>query len=393
MKKSKVLFAAIFSIFIFTTLALAEPRSIIMNPRISGMGGAFTAVADDENAMFFNPAGLSRNNVKKIGIFTPQISLGDGYTKLLDAKDDLDAAVTDAQTAAVLKKLIPLNVPVGLSFSPYWLGGNYGAMIFGGGFVRGEILNPVSPRVEAEGYYDVTLMGSYSMPVKENFNMLLEDLGAGLSVPNDLYVGATLKIINRNKLVEKVSATNPATAVEDPNKVTLNTSDINKITSSGADEFIDTKSASGIGLDVGVLYNVMENLNASFVLRDIAGTSFDFGSNLKSHIEPTLTLGAAYKMAPPEQIADYAGDLLLAFDYDRALNGGSFWTKLHFGAETTALKFIKLRLGLNQGYPTIGFGYRTGGLQLDYAWYQEERGRFAGQQGDQYHVIGLGLGF
>src|SRR3990170_3935872 len=50
--------------------AWAEPLPLFyQGVRPLGMGGAFTAVADDENAMFYNPAGL--NNIKGDGPLDP----------------------------------------------------------------------------------------------------------------------------------------------------------------------------------------------------------------------------------------------------------------------------------------------------------------------------------
>ena len=37
-----------------------EERIMVKGIRPMGMGGAFTAIADDENAVFYNPAGISQ---------------------------------------------------------------------------------------------------------------------------------------------------------------------------------------------------------------------------------------------------------------------------------------------------------------------------------------------
>ena len=47
---------------VFATLSLGaeEYDKLYRGSRPMGMGGAFTAISDDENALFYNPAGLNR---------------------------------------------------------------------------------------------------------------------------------------------------------------------------------------------------------------------------------------------------------------------------------------------------------------------------------------------
>jgi hypothetical protein len=58
----------------------------------------------------------------------------------------------------------------------------------------------------------------------------------------------------------------------------------------------------------------------------------------------------------------------------------SFWTRLHFGTELTFLNFFDLRFGLNQGYFTLGTGLDLGFLEIQYAIYSQEYGRYPGDQ-------------
>ena len=48
-----------------TGTTAAQFLKIGVGPRAIGMGGAYTALADDINAMYWNPAGLSRMNSKE----------------------------------------------------------------------------------------------------------------------------------------------------------------------------------------------------------------------------------------------------------------------------------------------------------------------------------------
>ncbi|HSH68317.1 MAG TPA: hypothetical protein VK997_00265, partial [Deferrisomatales bacterium] len=79
-------------------LALAAPAPAAELPsyfegvRPLGMGGAFTAVADDENALFYNPAGLDRVPAWGLGVVNPLVEVGEkGADVLKDVRDaDLD---------------------------------------------------------------------------------------------------------------------------------------------------------------------------------------------------------------------------------------------------------------------------------------------------------------
>lgn len=47
-------------IVFYSSIANAEIPFFFEGTRPMGMGGAFTAVADDENAILYNPAGLAK---------------------------------------------------------------------------------------------------------------------------------------------------------------------------------------------------------------------------------------------------------------------------------------------------------------------------------------------
>ena len=67
----KILSYLLTALFVFAamlqTVAASEPQVFIRGIRPLGMGGAFTAIADDQNAVFYNPSGITQ---RQGGLFT-----------------------------------------------------------------------------------------------------------------------------------------------------------------------------------------------------------------------------------------------------------------------------------------------------------------------------------
>ncbi|NBW80573.1 hypothetical protein EBR21_02355, partial [bacterium] len=90
------------AISLFTTVAHAEVPSLripghIVGARPSALGGAFTAVADDQNALFYNPAGLAKldSTFAALADNTLSVSLGSGgIGALMDDFDKISASAT-----------------------------------------------------------------------------------------------------------------------------------------------------------------------------------------------------------------------------------------------------------------------------------------------------------
>jgi hypothetical protein len=118
-----------------------------------------------------------------------------------------------------------------------------------------------------------------------------------------------------------------------------------------------------------------------------------------AQIDPSLNVGFAYR---PEKIYYWVGSenywesdnkLTLGFDLRDITNKQEplFTTpfkKIHMGIEYKTFRLLSLRTGINSGYPTFGLCLGSPkSVNLEYAFYGEEKGLLAGDNPDWIHKI------
>jgi hypothetical protein len=112
----------------------------INGARPAALGGAFTAVADDQNALFYNPAGLARIDSTFVGVadLSLALSLGAGgvsalrndASKILDAAGNLGGGSDTSKQIDSFAKIGELvssrTVALGLKNQTYWVSPHWG---------------------------------------------------------------------------------------------------------------------------------------------------------------------------------------------------------------------------------------------------------------------------
>jgi hypothetical protein len=328
--------------------------------RPMGMGGAFTAVADDENALFYNPAGLADISTLALGILNPMVEVSDKTIDLWKDIDDIDTDDT-GEVADLLRKYAGDHQHVRASLTPYvgFNAANTGVMIAGLGqtTMDAEIRNPTWPEAHVDFVRDLGLLG-----------------GVGGKIPfHNIKLGAGLKVINRQSLEEVYTATDIAD--ED-----------------FEDRFEDDlSSGSGISLDLGAIYRLpfFEVVETDIALAIQNLPSMDFGS--AKDAETQANVGIALK----KSFAKFS--LLGALDYidlTHAIGDDSDWAKrVHMGIEVRLPMILSVRAGLNQGYGTFGFSTDFKVVRLDFATYTEEVGAHSGQRSDKRYMGQITIGW
>ncbi|MEW6380485.1 MAG: hypothetical protein AB1611_12885 [bacterium] len=333
-----------------------EMPSFWKGVRPLGMGGAFTAIADDHNALFCNPAGLDKVPHWSFAVLNPMIEIGENGQELYEDIQDTDFDKTEEVTA-LLRKHMGEHQHVRTSLFPHFVKRHFGFGVLGQGAIDAEINNPQYPEVDAGALVDVAGVG-----------------GAGFGFLQDhaLRVGITAKYIQRQRLQETYT---PA-----------------QIASDDFDQRIedDTLDGSGIGFDLGTLYTfpVFLKPSVALVIQNLGGTSLGDAGQIPQQIN--LGTGLNYEKGI---ISVNAGlDLM---DITKNVNDDEhdLFRRLHMGAESWIANRLALRLGLYQGYASIGIGLNLWVLKLDYANYAEEIGAYAGQRADRRHVVQLSLGW
>jgi len=343
-------------------LSAKEYPRFFRGVRPLGMGGAFTAVSDDENALFYNPAGLSKISTFQIGVFNPLIEVSEDSIDLYNDAQDADLNDT-AETVDLMRKYVGEHQHARILFpvSPY-VGFNVadvGAMISAGGqgTMDVEIRNPTWPEAHVNLLGDGWIIG-----------------GAGAKVPlNGLSVGGNLKYMYRESLSEVYTAADIA-----------------------ADDFEDRleddrKSGNGFTLDLGALYRLPldSEFKTDVGLSVLNLLEMDMGD--AEDIERSVNLGVAversfagFKAIGAFDVMDITGN----FDEDDDL-----MKRLHMGAEVQFPKILALRAGFHQGYLSGGATADLWALRLDFATYGEEVGAYSGQREDRRYVGQLTIGW
>lgn len=371
------------------------PPAVRMSTRVAGMGGVSVATTEDENALFYNPAGLRLMGRSRWSLINGYLNLGDGAKDISDIKEDFENAdannddeLSMQELVETIEKHIPTNLRVGVTAFPYYATPDWAVGLAGEGNVRVEILDPDLPRVEVSGYVDTIVAGSYARSLMDN-----------------LHLGITLKSVNRTILRGIKHTTAPvgctrAFDTTDPfgrDIVVIDSDDLLACDEFEADNYLETGAkANGFGVDVGALFVLSDAWRFGLVLRDVAGTSLSgdldptVAGDEKREIPFSAALGAAHWR--PELWSFQ--DVTLAADIAPIGRGGNLFRNLHLGFEGS-LPWLgyKLRLGLNQGYLTVGHNFQLGPLQLEYAFYQEEFGFKLGDDADARHLLSMTLRF
>jgi len=344
-------------------LQAAEPAFIRESIRARGMGNAFTAAANDEMLLFYNPAALRSvyyNMYEVVGFNTTTnentINLGkssSGFSTIGSL------AGKKIYNEANLGLLSHVNSRFGWSF-------------FSNGLVDIQVRNPIIPYLETKAYVQTGLAGGMAW----SFLDFQLDLGLGV------------KLVQRSGINTKLHIFDEA---------------IIEFTEDQKTTKLQKKFASKAAFapDAGVIYHFDSYHNmepkVAFSLQNIGGLDFkDAGK-----VPMTMNIGVSTE-------SEFNGiDMILAADYrdladsQEMISKGNIMTErnIKIGVEFGWQKLfnghhlISIRAGRNGPYNSVGWSLNLFGFKIDFAKYSEEIGGYAGELEDKRTSLQVSLIF
>jgi hypothetical protein len=341
---------------ISTSGMAAEYPYIYKGMRPMGMGGAFVAVSNDANALFFNPAGLADIGSIRGAIFPLEIEFSENAWDMYQDAADVDFD-SEAETAQFLRDYIGDTAHFGLSLVPSFSMPRFAFCAFGSAHSDLTAHDRQYPKLEVQGIADYGIGAGYGHP-------LLDD---------SLLVGASLKFVERQSISEIYTVTD--------------------IADSDFDERIedDLEDGSGILLDLGVIYKLagigLGDTKIGLSASNLIGSKLGDAEDLDDHVDIGIAQDLDLKVTR----------LTLAFDYIDVFSqlgtDDDIAKRIRMGAECELMKFLELRAGVYQGYFTAGLGLDGRVVRLDFLTYAEEIGTYAGQNADRRYALRFWAGF
>jgi hypothetical protein len=303
----------------------------------SGMGGAFVAVAEDATALYWNPAGLARQDG-----FSWYTAVG-GETRNLDVLDELEdvADIVSADEAITSDEFdLIRDVAQRNSGRPV----SVGAGLFTG-FTFGSFGLGAYGTVGADGQFAYT-SGAAAAPYDERvdwmgtaFGQGGAGIGYGRRVSDRLDVGVTVKEAGVYR-AEDAAGYAGYNAGEDEAEV------------SSVD--VEGEGDTAFSLDLGVICHASDEQRWALVARNVTAPSFTLGSE-SLRLDPSFDVGWARHT--PE------GDII-AIDLHNVTEANDAKNDFAIGLQKRLAKGWDLRLGCSQQQPTYGMGIDLGFLNL-----------------------------
>lgn len=349
---------AALSIFVLARTVHAEvPRPELPGTRPLGMGNAFVAVADDRNALYYNPAGLARLDRMHVSALGARAAVDDDLMDVLNFVQDHEEQFTnfDAVDSQFLDELA--------EYDDRWVAADANAYMdltrpgFGiGGYGTARI------QVKAD-------RGVYEPRIYENaISDIVGTVGGALPLGRfDLSAGATVKAIWRRQSAHVITAREAADF--------------------DYDQIVDELDAAepGFSMDFGTLWAPGGGTwSAGAVVRD--GWGWIGGERIDSSVD----VGGAW--SPIHRKSGFLRGVVVAADLLELDEGGAFGKRVSLGAEAR-LPVFAVRAGAHQGYGTVGASVGLTGLHVDYAYWGRELGELPGAESQFLHSLELRLGW
>jgi hypothetical protein len=378
--------------------------------RALGMGNAFVAVAEDKDAIYYNPAGL--NLMNKLGNYEKRPDLGYYPDNWLDMRIGIGA-------------LLPDLVDVGTKGVNAYNNHNDTFKKLSGDSAASALAEDTTL------YNDFTFIDRYpiKLGIRTDMEIAFHNFGAafwtevtttpfidmGIIVPGagvkttEAYVvgqlafafewnkklsfGTGYRLVKYAQFRELEIGIDNATSITDT---------LQKEATSILAEAADISHA----FDIGTMYQWQRDVRLGAALQNIF-----IGDLNGESVTPELTFGIAYSPRKLQRNTAYSRKVNFALDFEDALNNDKnykFFSHLNFGAEfeQILLAIPSVTLGSNarllKGRVAGGFkgGYWTAGLglelvrfvHLDIVSWADETGYFTGQEPERTYVVEIAIG-
>ncbi|TDT68023.1 hypothetical protein EV215_1743 [Hypnocyclicus thermotrophus] len=401
----KKLFLIIFIISATSIFAEVIPASY-KTVKSNAMGGTTILAEKSDMSLIYNPAMLEFIDKWHLSFLGGNIGTGNETFEVAKALQNMMDAISNANEDDVPKILN--DYLDGTNTSGKNNDGNeinnkairadisgviasYTGRIFGAGFGVGAFGN-----VNAN---EIALVNKPSSPE------LVLDMNTSLDVPlgisksigknNQYSMGLSFRMVSATSMEASLGSSGLFELSDD------NISDDKKNSLLGYSEY------SGFSTNLGAVWQT-KKLNYAFTLKDFINsvkvTKYENEEKIEEDDKLPLNLSIAIsnKFTPEERGMNwYEKNIFWTVEIQNLLNKDldgngyddtNFWKKLHAGAEIALINNkafdFDFRVGLNQGYPTYGFGtqlFRT--LLIDYAYFTKEVGPYIGSQEVNMHTF------
>ena len=331
------------------------------------MGNAFVSVADDFNALFYNPAGLARLEEWDGEFLNPSMEISAETTTFIgDLMDLANGSASDSKAVLdLIEKNTGKNHHGALSWTPHLIFPHFGFGI-GAELDLGLTFHRY-PSAFLNAGPKVVIPFSFAM------NFLEDRLSFGLSLKARVQGG-----IYHEFSIQDLEA--------------LKSSEGDNNSGPKLEDYV--RGGYGMGADFGMLFTPMKPMEPTLgiSISDLGGTSFekmDIGGTAlgaPDQVLPSVNIGMSFK--PIQTSSSY---LLAAIDMHSINQPFDYSKKLNLGVEWGYGTIIKIQSGLHQGYFSGGLQLDAGLLALRLASYAEEMGNVAGKSMDRRYIFQLKL--
>ena len=324
-----------------------------------GRGDTGIATADEEEGIFYNPAGLAlgKGIYKKTVFLSPHLEVSEDTRSL--AKQMLNQ---DGTSVATLRQHIGKPQHAGLY--------NF----------TGIILRRAALGAFASATTDILISKDPASGGLEKLSAdLVNNAGITFSLADSLFsenflVGVTGKYLYRGVADIDVSVID---AKEFENK--------------SSKELLGY--GSGAGADLGLMYRVPGRTPKSFgvSVQNVGGTAIIKENEESADLDPLKqTVNVGFALEPGTQFSKFR----LLVDYWDATNalGNNAFKKIHIGGELTVRDFIGFTAGISQGSPSAGFYLDLYLTRFDVGVYTEEIDDRVGARPDRRFYMRLKVG-
>ncbi len=318
-----------------------------------GMGNAYVAVADDFNALFYNPAGLARLKAWDGELLNPHFEASQHMLSFIDKATSLAGGGSDSvsTTLDLLEEQSGKIQHFAIGLTPHLIFKGFGIGL--GLEMAGTMVFQRYPSV----YLDVG--PRLIAPISYARNFLEDRLSIGMSVKFLLRGG-----VNHDFSIQDIEAFNNKSGSEGPK----------------LEDYVEGGSA--LGADFGLLFTPIKTMEPTLgiSIADVGGTAYEKfdidGSAVRAPESRLPSVNVGFSLKPLQTGRSY---LLASMDVHSVNQPFSFSKKFNVGVEYGFGSILKLQTGLHQGYLTGGIQIDVGLLNLRMITYAEELGVAAGE--------------